>query len=439
MAEIRSTRREFVQQSAALAAGLWISSHTVRAESRSANGKLKIAAIGAGGKGRTDTRECSSEDIVALCDPDGKRAEETFAKYPDAKRFTDYRVMLDQLTDLDAVLVSCPDHNHAPASVLAMQKGLHVYCQKPLTHSIHEARRLREVAKERKVVTQMGNQGHSYDGTRRVVELVRAGAIGEIREVHVWTDRPGKYWKQPLDRPQERPAIPAHLDWNVWLGPASERPYHPTYAPHDWRAWFDFGTGALGDMGCHVMDTAFWALDLGFPNSVTPEIFDPRPETYPGAEIITYQFPARGKLPPVKLTWYDSGKLPPRELADGNPLPGTGSLLIGSEGKLYMPDPYSSTYKLLPEDKFKDYKGPEASIPRTGNNPYTEWIAACKGGPMCLSNFDYASLLTETVLLGTLAVRLGKPIEWDADQMRVKGLPEADQHISPKYRDGWTL
>lgn len=435
----KTTRREFVQQSGALAAALWVGGSVQGQESRSANEKLNIAAIGAGGKGRTDIRECSTENIVALCDPDEERAAESYAKYPKADRYHDYRKMLEERKDLDAVIVSAPDHTHAPASIMALKNGLHVYCQKPLTHSVYEARMMRKVAGEQNVITQMGNQGHSFDGTRRVVELVRAGVIGDVHEVHVWTDRPGKYWKQPLDRPQAHPPIPKHLDWDLWLGPAPERPYHPTYVPHDWRAWWDFGTGAMGDMACHVADTAFWALELGYPTSVEAQVPYLHPESCPTWEIIKYEFPARGEKPPVKLTWYDAGKQPPQELGDGKPLASNGTLMIGSEGTLYSDDPYCSTFKLLPEEKFADLEGPEPWIPRTGNSPYKEWIGAIKGGPMSLSNFDYASKLTEMVLLGNVAVRVGKKIEWDAENMQATNAPEAAQYVQREYRSGWTL
>jgi predicted dehydrogenase len=434
-----TSRREFVKATGALGLGVWLGTSSRRADGRSPNDKLNIAAIGVGGKGRTDIRECAGENIVALCDPDEARAAESFEKYPMAKRYHDYRKMLEERKDLDAVIVSTPDHSHAPASVMAMRMGLHVYCQKPLTHSIHEARVMRKTAQECKVATQMGNQGHANDGTRQIVELVRAGAIGKVRDVHVWTDRPGKYWRQPLDRPAERPPVPKHLKWDLWLGPAPERPYHPVYCPHDWRAWWDFGTGAMGDMGCHVMDASFWALDLDHPTSVEAEVPSLHPETAPTWEIITYQFPARGDLPPVTLKWYDAGKQPPQELGDGKPLAETGSLLIGDEGTLYIPDPYGTTFKLLPEEKFADYKGPDPTLPRAHDNPYKEWIAACKGGQPSLSNFDYAALLTETILLGNVAVRIGKRIEWDAQNMRCSNAPEADGFIRREYRPGWTL
>ena len=435
-----TTRRNFLKTTTAMGAAYWVSGAPVQATNRSANEQLNIAAIGAGGKGRTDLRNCAeTENIVALCDVDDKRAAESYVKYPKAELFTDFRKMLDRRKDIDAVLVSTPDHTHAVAAVAAMKHGKHVYCQKPLTHSIYEARVMRKVAAEMGVATQMGNQGHSLDGTRSIVELIRGGAVGKIREVHVWTDRPGKWWKQPIERPKAQPPIPAKLNWDLWLGPANYRPYHPVYVPHDWRAWWDFGTGALGDMGCHVADTAFWALELGYPTSVEAQASEIHPESPPTWEIIKYEYPARGDMPPVTLTWYDAGKQPPKELADGKPLPDSGSLLIGEKGTVYTPDPYSSTFRLLPEEKFVDFKPPEPWLPRTGNSPYKEWITACKGGPAALSQFDYSALLTEMILLGNVAVRVGKKIEWDAENMRATNAPEADQYINPEYRKGWSL
>jgi len=435
-----TSRRDFLKTSSALSAALWVSGSAAAKPSRSANEKLNVAAIGAGGKGRTDLRNCAeSENIVALCDVDDKRAAESYVKYPRAELFTDFRKMLDRRTDIDAVLVSTPDHTHAVAAIAAMKCGKHVYCQKPLTHSVYEARMMRKVAQETGVATQMGNQGHSLDGTRGIVELVRAGVIGNVREAHVWTDRPGKYWKQPLERPTERPSMRAKLDWDLWLGPAPERPYHPVYVPHDWRAWWDFGTGALGDMGCHVADTAFWALNLGAPKTVSAQASEVHPESPPTWEIIKYEFPARGDMPPVTLTWYDAGKQPPKELGDGKPLPTNGTLLIGDKGTVFTADPYSSTYRLLPEEKFVDFTPPEPSIARTGNSPYKEWLLACKGGPAALSQFDYSAVLTETILLGIVAVRVGKKIEWDAENMRATNAPEADHYIRREYRKGWSL
>jgi predicted dehydrogenase len=444
----KTTRRDFLTRTTALGAAIWVSGQPASA-SRSPNEKLNIAAIGCGGKGRTDIRGCAHENIVALCDCDDSRAAETYKRYPDVRKYKDYRKMLEERKDIDAVLVSTPDHHHAPASVLAMKLGKHVYCQKPLTHSIYEARRMREVAQEMKVVTQMGNQGHAFEGARRIVEVVRAGAIGEVREVHCWTDRPnGRWWKQPVSRPTDRPPVPAGLDWNLWLGAAPERPYHRTYCPHDWRAWWDFGSGALGDMACHIVDSAYWALELGAPVSVEATSNGTTKESAPAWQIIRFQFPERMSkasgttLPPVALTWYDGGKKPPAHLAEGNPLPPGGTLWLGSKGTIFTIDDYSIVFRLLPADKFQDYKGPAPYLPRNPRSqyaPYLEWIAACKGGPMTLSNFEYASRLTEAMLVGVLAVRLGKKIEWDAENQQAKNAPEAEPLIRREYRPGWTV
>jgi len=444
----KTTRRDFLARASAVSAAIWVSGQPAVA-SKSPNEKLNIAAIGCGGKGRTDISGCSHENIVALCDCDDARAAETYKRFPDVRKYKDYRKMLEERKDIDAVLVSTPDHHHAPASVLAMTLGKHVYCQKPLTHSIYEARRMREVAREMKVVTQMGNQGHAFEGARRIVEVFRSGAIGDVREVHCWTDRPnGRWWKQPVPRPSDRPPVPSGLNWDLWLGPAPERPYHRTYCPHDWRAWWDFGSGALGDMACHIVDSAYWALELGSPVSVEATSQGATTESAPAWQIIKFQFSQRisqaqgTTLPPVTLTWYDGGKKPSADLAEGNPLPPGGTLWIGSKGTIYTVDDYSIVFRLLPEAKFKGYEGPKPYLPRNPRSeyaPYLEWIAACKGGPMTLSNFEYASRLTEAMLVGVLAVRLGKRIEWDAADQRATNAPEAEPLIRRKYRQGWTV
>jgi predicted dehydrogenase len=445
----QTTRRDFMAQTAAIGAAVWVSGQAAPAATKSPNEKLNIAAIGAGGKARADIQGCSRENIVALCDVDDERAAQTYGKYPNVPKFKDYRKMLEKRKDIEAVIVTTPDHHHAPASIMAMKLGKNVYCQKPLTHSIYEARRMREVAREMNVVTQMGNQGHAFNGSRRLVEIIRDGVIGEIRDVHCWTDRPGKYWHQPVQRPPGTKPVPATLDWDLWLGPAPTRPFpgYHVYCPHDWRAWWDFGSGALGDMACHVVDTAFWALELGSPTSAEAHAVGVTNESAPTWQIIKFQFPAResktgGKLPPVTLTWYDGGKKPPVDLGDGGPLSPSGTVWIGEKGRIYTPSEYSITHVLLPKEKFADYKGPTPYLPRNSGGPaapYLEWIAACKGGPMSLSNFEYASRLTESMLVGVLAVRLGKKIEWDGENMRAKNAPEADPIIKREYRKDWSV
>jgi predicted dehydrogenase len=443
-----TTRRDFMKNTAALSAAVWVSGQPAPAASRSPNEKLNIATIGCGGKGRADIMGCSGENIVAMCDVDDERASQMYKKYPNVPKYKDYRKMLEERKDIDAVTVTTPDHHHAPASVMAMKMGKHVYCQKPLTHSIYEARRMREVAREMNVVTQMGNQGHAFEGSRRMVEIVRDGVIGPVREVHCWTDRPnGKWWSQPRQRPTDMPPVPKTLAWDLWLGPAPQRSYNSLYCPHDWRAWWDFGSGALGDMACHIVDTVYWALELGAPTSAEAVAEGTTSESAPAWEIIHFEFPAResktrGTLPPVKLTWYDGGKKPPEELGDGKPLPSNGTLWVGDKGRIYTKEEYSVRYQLLPHDKFADYEGPKPYLPRnprTQKAPYLEWIAACKGGPMSLSNFEYASRLTEAMLVGVLAVRLGKKIEWDAANMRATNAPEAASIVKREYRHGWTV
>jgi len=434
-------RRRFIYATSAVAGGLLLPLSSVHAAPKprrvSPNEKLNIAAIGAGGQAGTDINGCAAENIVALCDVDQKRLEERAAKFPKAKLYRDYRKMLEEMKEIDAVTVSTPDHHHAHAAVMAMRLGKHVYCQKPMAHSIWEARLMREVAAKTKVVTQMGNQGHAYDSTRRVVELVQAGEIGDVREVHAWTDRP--IWPQGMDRPKDSSAPPAHLDWDLWIGPAPMRPFHSSYAPFNWRGWWDFGTGAPGDMGCHNADAAYWALKLDAPVSVEAESSGVNSETCPKWSIVRSHFAARGKLPPVTMTWYDGAKMPSRDLGDGNELPKNGTIMIGTKGKIVFRDWNPDGFRLLPEDKFNNFKGAPPTIQRAPNGPYREWIEACKGGAPCLSNFDYAGRLTEFVLLGNVALRVGKKIEWDAKKMRAKNFPEADQYIRREYRKGWEL
>jgi predicted dehydrogenase len=367
--------------------------------------------------------------------------------------------MLEKEKGIDAVVVSTPDHTHGPASVTAMQHGKHVYCEKPLAHSLYEVRLMRETAEKGKFATQMGNTGTSAAGFRQGVEVIRSDAIGAVHTVHVWTDRPGKSWRQGLDTPTDRPTPPATLDWDLWLGTAHGRPYHPVYLPHSWRGWFDFGCGALGDMGCHTANLPFMGLNLGSPSSVVAETSEPKPDCFPAWAIVTYEFPAGDGRGPVKLIWYEGGKLPPDEVlasakligkgeapAGGKPAPTrpkSGCLLIGSKGMLYSPGDYGTSYRLLPEENFADFQPPTPTLPRgTSAAPlwhYREWAEACKGGPKAMANFDYAARLTEAILLGTLAIRAGKKITWDATAMKAVGCPESEVFVRPQFRKGFGL
>jgi predicted dehydrogenase len=397
--------------------------------------KMRIACVGCGGKGSSDIEAVSSEEIVALCDVDRSRGIGSFRKHPEAKFYKDYRQMLKEMGDkIDGVVVSTPDHMHFPVAYMAVQMGKHVYVQKPATHTIWEARTLTEAARKYGVVTQMGNQGHANEGTRLLKEWVQSGVIGPVREVHCWTNRP--IWPQGLTRPKEVDPVPASLDWNRWLGVAPERPFNKGYLPFNWRGWWDFGCGALGDMACHIMDAAFWALDLKYPTSVEAESEGGNEESAPNSSVITYQFPARGAMPPVTVKWYDGGKLPPRPkgLEEDRKLSKGGQMLIGDDGVIMDTSDYCEGPRLVPEAKMKDFKRPEKTIPRVKGGPHKEWIEGCKGGPMPGSNMEHAGPLTEMVLLGNLAIRLKKKIEWDGPKIHPVNAPEAEQLIRKTYR-----
>jgi len=366
---------------------------------------------------------------------------EAAKRSPRAKTFHDFRRMLDELHgQIDAVIVTTPDHTHALIAKAAMEQGKHVYCEKPLTHSIHEARVLAETAARHKLATQMGNAGHSSEGTRRVVELIHADAIGPVREVHAWTNRP--IWPQGIDRPGGRPPAPSSLHWDLWLGPAPERPYHPAYHPFKWRGFWDFGTGALGDMGCHIIDAAFWALDLRDPRSVEAESppLSAHPETAPAWSIVRFEFPARGSRPPVKLLWYDGGKLPPPELFDGHTpsKDSNGSIFVGAKGRLLVQREGGRSYRLLPERDFAGFVAPKPTLPRSIGH-HAEWIEACKTGKPTGTSFDYSGPLTELVLLGNVALRVGRKIEWDASSARSTSGSIDDLFIHRDNRPGWAL
>ena len=451
------SRRAFIRGAALAAASVSIvPRHVLGASGDSPNEKLNIAAVGIGGMGANNIAACANENIVALCDIDSDYAAKTFAKYPKAKVYRDFHVMLDQQKDIDAVIVATPDHTHAVVALAAIQRGKHVYVQKPMTHSVYEARILTEAARQHKVVTQMGNQGHSGDGARLVCEWIADGAIGAVREVHAWTNRP--VWPQgvEVDRPKDKPAVPASLDWDKWIGPAPFRPYHPTYHPGTWRAWWDFGTGSLGDLGCHILDAAFWALKLKYPVSVEGCIStyweglwkktEPKNETYPRSTIVRYRFPAREGLPEVKLTWWDGGLMParPDELEEGRHLgDDDGGLLFMGDKGILMCGCYGHNPKLIPESRMKDYKQPAATIdriPGAERGHEKDWVRACKGGKRASSNFDYSGPLSEMVLMGNLAVRFpDRRLVWDGEKMAVTNDSEANGYVRRAYRDGWSL
>jgi predicted dehydrogenase len=435
------SRRELMGVGAAVAAFTFVPRRVLgEAGKDSANNKLNIAGIGVGGQGGGDMDALSSQNIVALCDVDEERAAGTFKKFPNAKKYKDFRQMLDkEHKNIDAVMVATPDHCHAPVAIMAMRMGKHVYCEKPMAHTIYEARRMTEVAKEMKVVTQMGQGGHAGEGLRLTYEFIHDGAIGAVREAHVWSDRP--IWPQGIDRPTDTPPVPKNLDWDLWLGPARWRPYHNAYVPFAWRGWWDFGCGAMGDMAVHNADPAFFCLDLDAPTAVEAESSGTNNETLPKWSIITYEFPARGDRPAVKMVWYDGGKLPPRppELEEGRSLGDNGILFVGDKGKILCGG-WSGPPRLIPETRMKEYQRPKEMLPRSPGH-HQEWIDACKAGKpeMAKAGFWYSGPFTESLLVGNLAVRLGKRVEWDARTMRSLNCPEADNYITKFYRADFDL
>jgi predicted dehydrogenase len=413
--------------------------------------KLNVAVVGAGGRGDASVNALSRDDnMVALCDVDERQAGKNFNRFPGATKYKDYRVMLEKQKDIEAVAVCTPDHHHAFAAIIAMKLGKHVYVEKPMAHSVWEVRQMAETAAKNKVATQMGNQGTAAAGLRQGAEIVRSGALGDVREVHIWTNRP--IWPQAMTKPAPRQEVPKTLDWDLWLGPAPERPYGGSaYVPFAWRGWWDFGTGAIGDMACHTMNLPFMALQLGPPTSIVavsdrPVNEQSPPSGSPGQGVpreglvVTYSFAARGKRPPVTLKWYEVGR-PPSELMLGQKPGGSGMLMVGSKGTMYSPDDYGARHVLLPTRNFEGYKPPEQTIPRApGNNHHGEWLRACKGGPPAMSNFiDYAGPLTEIALLGNVAIRAGQRINWDSANLRAIDFNGARQYIRPEYRKGWTF
>jgi len=428
-----TTRRQFMKSTVSAAAGLVVLTRVGRSLVLSANERLNIAAIGCGGRGAENLREVAKEDnIVALCDVDEKRAAESFKVHPGAKKYRDFRRMFDEVEkEIDAVVVSTPDHTHAPAAVMAMKLGKHVYCEKPLTHSVYEARVMTEIARKNKLCTQLGTQIHAGENYRRVVELIQSGAIGPVEEVHVW--HPANY--SGGDRPRETPPVPPTLDWDLWLGPAPYRPYHPCYVPFAWRGWWDFANGGLGDFFCHYVDVVFWALKLRHPTTVEAEGPPVHPESCPLWIIVRYEFPARENLPPVKLTWYGGDKQPALLTEANLPRWGAGVLFVGEKG-LLMAD-YNQR-KLFPEEKFADFTPPPKTIPDSIGH-HKEWIVGCKTGSPTTCNFGYSGPFTEAALLANVSYRSGEKLHWDPERLEAVNAPKARQYVRRDYRKGWTL
>ncbi|MBN2272109.1 MAG: Gfo/Idh/MocA family oxidoreductase [Sedimentisphaerales bacterium] len=441
MKDSKITRREFVGGAAAVGAFTIIPRHVLGgAGSTAASEKLNIAAIGAGGRAAGDIDEVSSENIVALCDVDQRSAAGTFKKYPNARQYKDFRRMLDEEDkNIDAVIVATPDHVHAVATMAAIKRGKHVYCEKPLAHCIYEVRKVTEAARKAGVATQLGNQGQASPETRLVAEYIRGGAIGKVREVHSWCNR----WisQRGQNRPTDTPPVPEGLDWDLWLGPRKERPYHPLYLPFTWRGWWDFGTGVLGDIGCHQFAPIWRALDPGYPLSVEACSSGVNEETAPLASIIRYDFPARGEMPAFKLTWYDGGLMParPAELEEGRRFgEADDNLYVGDKGKML-------SHRLLPEPRNAEY-GKPAQIYERSPGHHKEWLIACKGGPKAGSNFDVSGPMAEVVLLGNIAIKMGQKLYekgmklyYDGPGMRITNLDEANKYIRDEYREGWEV
>lgn len=436
----RLSRRRFLSASAAassaLALGAWVNIAPAK-QSKSPNEKLNLAAVGTTNRAGEDMKQLAEENFVCMADVDTNNLDKAAVKFSEARKYRDFRDMLEkEAGKIDAVVVGTPDHTHAPAAAMALRLKKHTYCEKPLTHTVVEARTLANLAKENKLVTQMGNQIHAGDNYRRVVELIQAGSIGDVGEVHVWANAvyTGAVFTTNTQAPK-------NLDWNLWLGPAPERPYSEGVHPFFWRRFWDYGTGSLGDFGCHYMDLPHWALDLRAPSSV--EATGPKydPVSCPAWCIAKYEYPARGKFPACKLTWYDSGKKPEEKLAaltHSKVKPSTwnsGVLFVGSKGLLLSN--YGEHY-LFPEDKYVDFKRPEQTIPKSIGH-HREWTNAIRNGGPTTTNFDYAGALTEAVLLGTVAYRHGGKIEWDSANLKIKNAPDAQKWLHKEYRKGWTL
>lgn len=439
------SRRQFNQGVAGAAAGLLGAPAILRGENL--NSKLNIAVVGAGGRGGADTKGVSSENIVALCDVYETRLERAAKNYPQARRFVDYRELFTHADEFDAVVVAVCEHSHALPTMLALKNKKHVYCEKPLTHDVWESRQIRLAAAKAGVATQMGIQIHARENYRQVVELIQSGAIGAVREVHVWVSRAWGWQSQEAakrnkdivyvtERPPESMPVPEGLHWDLWIGPAPFRPFHSVYFPGPkWYRWWDFGNGTMSDLGSHWNDLPFWALKLDYPRTIEASGPEPHPEIAPASMQATYEYGARGDLPPVRMTWYQGENKP--EIWEKGLIPkwGNGHLFIGEEGMLLSD---YGKHVLLPEDKFAGFKRPEPFLPRVTSH-HAEWIEACKNGSPTGANFEYSGWLTEANHLGNVAYRVGKKLQWDPKSMKATNAPEADKLIRCPYREGWQL
>lgn len=428
-------RRRWLQQTTAAitalpAMGFWAG--TRGDDSATPLQKLRIAAVGVGNQGATNLAAVADEEIVGLCDVDQELLDPMSRRFPAARSFRDFREMLE-LDDLDAVIISTPDHTHYLAAMLAMRRGLHVYCEKPLAHSVWEVRQMAAAARQHNVVTQLGNHHHASDGYRRVAEIIRSAAIGPVREVHAWTNRPT--WPQGIARPADAQPVPAYLDWDLWLGPAPARPFHETYHPRGWRGWRDFGCGTLGDMGPHLLDPVFWALDLAYPTEISASGTPCEAEAFPASSSVHFTFAARGPLPAVELFWYDGDRQPPRKVTGVDALPNHGVLFLGERAKLFAPA-YGGAPIVMPNKDGDAISLPKPFLPQSPGH-HREWLRACKENLATSSDFQYGARLTETCLLGNIALAIDKPLHWDAEAMQFVDQATANRYLRREYRDGW--
>ncbi len=442
------TRRNFLRTAGASAIVFTVVPRHVIAASgiTSPNEKINIAGIGVGGMGAGDIGAVApGNNIVALCDVDSRHAADTFKKFPDAKQFRDFRKLFDAMEkSIDAVVVATPDHFHAVAAMAAIKRGKHVYCEKPLAHSVHEVRALMKAAQEHKIVSQLGNQGHSYDSIRDFCEWVWAGAIGQVHTIHAGCAAVNSGIDQLPELKKQYP-VPPTLDWDQWLGPAQNRPYCPAYLPGSWRGWVPFGNGTVGDWTCHVVDPVFWALDLGAPTSIQAQVknydFKTQGDAYPKGEIITYEFPAKGKRGPITMHWYSGTERIPRPAdldPDDKPV-ATGAVVLGDKGTIMYGSHGAGGVRLIPQAKMDAFQRPPKTIPRAKEH-HQNWLEAIRTGTKAGSDFSYGGPLTELAMLGVIAIKLaGTKLEWDAVNARFTNSAEANQFVNPPYRAGWEL